>query len=142
MKHFLFLFLLLYSTICYSQTDYYRYNSNGVPEKIGYSKPSNTNHYAPYRGVDLNLYEKVGRYKQNIYNDRLEILESKAASCYKLLKRFPKSDIEYYNNTIAIYNRLIKLMRELDLTDNELYYNCAKLFDSLETECLDTIQNN
>lgn len=68
----------------YSQTDYYYYDSRtGTSEKIGYSKPANTLPvFSPYRGVDVDLYRRVGEAKQRRYDENVKSIRDYINSLY------------------------------------------------------------
>lgn len=76
MKKLTILLLLLYNT-AFSQTSYYRYNSAGVPEKVGYSEPTNNQLFAPYQSkVDAGTYYQVGAELQRRFDENLKSIQS------------------------------------------------------------------
>jgi|GEM_PF-7106418 len=74
MKQLLIILLLLHSVVYAQRTDYYYYNRNGVPEKLGYSEVQKPIEFAPYvPALDIKAYgdaliEMQRRYDNNVAN--------------------------------------------------------------------------
>jgi hypothetical protein len=121
MKYYLLTLLILIAETSAAQTDYYRYNSAGVPEKVGYTEPAQRQTFPPYRGVDVGLYAGVGLYKQQQYDNNVRNLKTLIESIHNVLIEIGKYDQEFVDGTITNLNKYIENISGSDYSNRQVY---------------------
>lgn len=139
MKILITVLLVLFILPVYGQTNYYRYNSAGVPEKVGYSEPVNNKPFGEYvPAIDPAAYASVGMELQRRYDANVQSIKNLVSEIQGMLVATYKYDETWTLGTQANLDKYLKSIERYDFGKNNIYNTCYSTLSSFKTSIANT----
>ena len=125
------LVLLVYTG--YAQTNYYRYNSAGVPEKVGYSEPVNNKPFGEYIPViDPHVYGNMVVQKQRQYDANVQSIRNLVNEISTLLNEVYQYDVDYSQRVSSSLIQYLKSISRDDFGNSRIYTDSYTFLSELK----------